>query len=254
MGWSPHSGFLKARWDSYSECLLMYLLAIGAPRYPLQPATWNAIQRNTFDYGGIRFISSYGALFIHQYLHVWTDLRGWNDGTADYVQNSVAAIRAHKTWCMLQHGRFPWVDERVWGFSASDAPSGSYAAWAAPPVVGNWDGTLSPHAAGGSLTLLPEESIVVLKAMREHFGECFTRYGFVDAFNPGLDPSRRWFDGDVIAIDLALTMLMAENYRTGSVREAGMHSREVMNAMHLIGFARNQGAAQNEFLAEGGPA
>jgi hypothetical protein len=238
MGWLPGAGFLSARWDSYSECLLMYLLAIGSPTHPLAPPVWEAVQRNTYDYGGIRFISSFGALFIHQYLHVWVDVRGLSDGHANYFQNSVAATRAHKAWCMLQHGRFSWVDERVWGFSACDTPHGLYAAWAAPPVVGDWDGTLSPHAAGGSLPLLPEESIVVLKAMRDHHPRCFRRYGFVNAFNPGTDQGSGWFDSDVIASDLALILLMAENQQTGLVRANFMKNVEIHRAMQAVGFRR----------------
>lgn len=198
----------------------MYLLAMGSPTHPLTAESWNAVQRNTFDYGGIRFIASYGALFIHQYLHVWTDLRNRRDRFANYVRNSVEAVRAHKTWCMLQHGRFPWIDERVWGFSACDTPAGSYAAWAAPPVMGAWDGTLAPHAAGGSL--------------REHHPRSFARYSFVNAFRPGVNG---WFDNDVIAIDLALILLMAENVRTGAVREATMQSPELQRGMAAAGFA-----------------
>ncbi len=246
MGWQPGAGFLRARWDSYSECTLMYLLAIGSPTHPLAPECWAGIERSTYDYGGIRFISSFGALFIHQYLHVWADIRGLRDGYTDYWENSISAVRAHKTWCMLQHCRFPWVDERVWGFSASDTSHGTYSAWAAPPVVGDWDGTLAPHAAGGSLTLLPEESIVVLKAMREHYPQCFSRYGYVNAFRPRAGRwnsreaanARDWFDSDVIANDLALTMLMAENQRTGSVRSAFMRNAEIHRALELTGFQK----------------
>ncbi|WP_161570843.1 glucoamylase family protein [Granulicella sibirica] len=236
MGWLPGSGFLQARWSSYSECMLMYLLAIASPTHPLPAGIWNAIERNTYDYGGIRFISSFGALFIHQYPHVWLDLRGLKDAYADYYQNSVAAVRAHKTYCLMQHGRFQWVDERVWGFSACDTERREYMAWAAPPIIGEWDGTLSPHAAGGSLTLLPEECIVALVAMREHHPKSFGRYGFVDAFNPGANDSRGWFDNDVVGIDLGLTMLMAENQQTGAVyRSVEGHPglRRAMDAVQL---------------------
>lgn len=238
MGWHPARGFLAQRWDSYSECLLMYLLAIGSPDHPIPASTWDSIARNTYDYGGIRFVDSYGALFIHQYLHVWTDLRGLRDRHTNYFENSILAVRAHKTWCMLQHGRFPWIDERMWGFSACDTERGSYRAWAAPPAVGGWDGTIAPHAAGGSLTLLPEESIVVLKAIRQHDARAFGRYGFVDAFNPGAHHGQGWYDRDAIAIDLALTLLMAENQRTGSVLRTTMENPEIRSAMRAVGFER----------------
>jgi hypothetical protein len=75
MGWLPETGFLSARWTSFSECLLMYAVAIASETHGLPPAIWDRIERHVYDYGGIRFISSYGALFIHQYPHLWLDLR-----------------------------------------------------------------------------------------------------------------------------------------------------------------------------------
>lgn len=238
MGWEPARGFQTERWDSYSECLLMYLLAIGSPTHPLPVSSWEVIQRNTYDYGGIRFISSVGALFIHQYPHLWLDLRGLHDGHTDYFQNSISAMRAHKTWCMLQHGRFSWIDERTWGFSASDTPRGSYSAWGAPPVEGDWDGTISPHAAGGGLALMPEESLVVLKTIRDHFPRAFGRYGFVNAFNPGA-PEEGWYDPDIISIDLGLTMLMVENQHSGAVRATGAQVPALARAMTHVGFRKS---------------
>ncbi len=235
MGWHPATGFLQARWDAYSECLLMYLLAVGSPSYPIPSASWHEIRRNTFDYGGMRFISSYGALFIHQYLHLWADVRGMHDDYTNYFENSISAIHAHKAWCMLQHGRFPWVDERLWGFSASDSAEGAYQAWAAPPELGIWDATIAPHAAGGSLALLPEESVVVLKTIHEHYPKSFTKYGFTNAFRPGYGKPD-WFDPYIISGDLALIMLMAENQQTGSVRSTfsrNIYTRRAMNAVGL---------------------
>jgi len=235
MGWEPGRGFQTVRWNSYSECLLMYLLAIGSSTHPIPASSWDAVTRNTYDFGGIRFISSFGALFIHQYPHIWLDLRSTRDHYANYFQNSIAAMRAHKTWCMLQHGRFDWVDERIWGFSASDNPRGSYSAWGAPPVVGDWDGTLSPHAAAGGLVLLPEECIVALKTFRTLYPRSWERYGFVNAFNPG-SPDGGWYDPDIISIDLGLGMLMVENLLTGSVWAACRQIPELARSMKAVGF------------------
>ena len=84
--------------------------------------------------------------------------------------------------------------------------------------------------------MLPEECIVALKAMREHHPRCFARHGYVNAFHPGAANGKGWFDTDVIAIDLALTMLMAENQRTGSVRAAFMHNSEIQRALSAACF------------------
>src|SRR5215213_7546483 len=34
-GWKPESGFLRARWDTYSEDTILYVLAIGSPTHPI---------------------------------------------------------------------------------------------------------------------------------------------------------------------------------------------------------------------------
>ena len=35
MGWKPETGFLKYRWEGYSEALLLYALALGSPTFPV---------------------------------------------------------------------------------------------------------------------------------------------------------------------------------------------------------------------------
>ena len=34
-GWKRGKGFLKYKWDFYSEASLLYLLAIGSPTHPI---------------------------------------------------------------------------------------------------------------------------------------------------------------------------------------------------------------------------
>ena len=67
--------------------------------------------------------------------------------------------------------------------------------------------------------------------MRGHKG-VWGRYGFADAFNP----MNGWVNADVIGIDVGITMLMAENQRTGLVWNTFMSSPEVQKAMQLAGF------------------
>jgi hypothetical protein len=238
MGWTPENGFLKYRWSSYCESTLMFLMAIASPTHPIPARSWDAIERKALNYGGIRFITSYGALFIHQYVHVWYDLRNQHDHFTNYWENSLAATRAHKIFCMLQHGDYSWIDEACWGYSAGDNRHNGYTVWAGPPSMNHPDGTLAPHAAGGSLALLPGETLAVLKTMRERYPLSFTRYGFVDTFRP--DPKDPWYDPDVISIDLGLTMLAAENLRTGSIWKLFMKNSFVPQAMNAVGFVRNK--------------
>ena len=111
MGWLPDQGFLKHRWDIYSELLTMYLLAIGSPTHSITAANWNELQRPVVQFGGVDYISGVAPLFIHQYAHAWCDFRNVADLHANYFTNSVAATRAHQLWCLTESRRFPWFDQ-----------------------------------------------------------------------------------------------------------------------------------------------
>ena len=72
-----------------------------------------------------------------------------------------------------------------------------------------------------------------LNRMRARFGEkIWKRYGFIDAFNPHTN----WFNPDVIGIDVGITMLMAENYRSGLVWKTFMQNPDMRRAMQKTGF------------------
>ena len=80
----------------------------------------------------------------------------------------------------------------------------------------------------------------VLRTMRERYGmNSWCRYGFVDAFNP----LTSWYDTDVIGIDTGITMLMAENVRSGFVWDTFMRSPEARRGMERAGFAAYQDSA-----------
>jgi hypothetical protein len=100
--------------------------------------------------------------------------------------------------------------------------------------MGPIDGTVVPSAAGGSLAFLPGPTLRVLKNMKNKYGDrAWSRYGFVDAFNP----LTNWYDTDVVGIDTGITMLMAENLRTGFVWNTFMKNREAQKALQRAGFA-----------------
>jgi hypothetical protein len=232
MGWKPESGFLKARWDSYSELMMIYLLGLGSPTYPLPKECWDAWKRPPFEFDGLHYIGSYAPLFVHQYSHAWFDFRGKADAYANYFDNSVMATKAHKHWCLSLAKQFPDYSEDLWGISASDSMHG-YVAWGGPPLMGPIDGSIVPCAAGGSLCFLPEESLRVLQTIREKYAKrAWRKYSFVDAFNP----LKNWYNPDVIGIDLGITLLMAENARTGFVWEQFMKNEAVKNGMVRAGF------------------
>ena len=236
-GWTPEFGFLPYRWDYYSEMMMIYLLGLGSFTHPLPVAAWNAWKRTKFEYDGIRYIGSFAPLFVHQYSQAWFDFRGKRDAYADYFQNSIAATDAHRLFCLELAKQFPDYSDDLWGISASDSQKG-YVIWGGPPMMGPIDGTVVPSASAGSLTFLPQPVMRVLKNIKDHYGQAWSPYGFVNAFNP----LTNWYDSDVVGIDTGITMLMAENARTGFVWDTFMKNPEAMRGMERAGFKKYQPA------------
>lgn len=231
-GWMPEVGFLPYRWDGYSELMMMYLLGLGSYSHPLPPEAWDAWKRTIFEYDGLRYIGAFAPLFVHQYSQAWFDFRGKRDRYADYFRNSVIATDVHRRFCLELTRRFPDYSEDLWGITASDSQHG-YVAWGGPPALGPIDGTVIPSASGGSLPFLPRECVRVLRTMKSRYGDgAWCRYGLVNAFNP----LNKWYDTDVVGIDTGITMLMAENARSGFVWDTFMKNPEARRGMERAGF------------------
>lgn len=242
MGWKPQKGFIPSRWSHYSELMMLYLLALGSPTHPIDPDCWDAFERPRMHFDGFDYISGNDPLFVHQFSHAWFDFRRKRDRYADYFANSILATRAHKAFCL--HLGKPYADD-YWGITASDYEHG-YTAWGGP---GSWkphptprdiahgfgpiDGSVVPCATAGSLPFLPADCLRVLQSLKSRWGKyCWGRYGFCDA----LHPAANWFDPDVLGIDLGISVLMAENLRSGFVWGTFALNPEVATALQKAGF------------------
>lgn len=234
-GFRPETGFLKSRWDSYSELNGMYLMAIGSPTHPIPASSWEAWTRPIYEYGDLRYISAPAPLFIHQSAHAWVDFRHKRDRHANYFENSRIATLAHKRFCLSLRDKFPWYSDELWGITASDSERG-YVVWGGPPPMGPIDGSIVPCAAGGSLVFLPDECKLVLKTIFERYPRAWTRYGFVDAFNP----KTGWYDPEILGIDQGIMLLMAENLRNEGVWKVFMRNEEMVRAIKAVGFTAEQ--------------
>lgn len=235
MGWYPDRGFIPSRWDTYSEGPLLYILGAASRTKPLPPETWRAWKRDWTEYRGIRYLHPGTPLFTHQYPQAWVDLRGRRDADGtDYFANSDLATRAHRLFCLDLAAEFPGYTGTLWGITASDGPKG-YVAWGGPPRHPDIDGTVVPAAAGGSLMFSPDIAVPALKAMRAwEKPVIWGPFGFSDAFNPGTG----WAAADVLGIDVGITLLSAENLRTGDVWRWFMSNPEVPAALDRLGVVR----------------
>jgi len=235
MSWTDEEGFSRYHWDQYSEATMLSFLGMGAVERPLPGGYWDAWARRPIGtYAGFHFIEG-PQLFIHQFSHAYVDFRNLRDAYVDYYRNSILASLAQRQFCTDLRGEFPSWSERLWGLTASDSIDG-YKAWGGPPrTIGanKLDGTIVPCAVAGSVPFIPGEAMTTLRYMRLAYGDRISsRYGFPDAFNP----ETGWVDPDVIGIDLGITLLQAENARTGLVWAVFMRAPEVRRALARAGF------------------
>lgn len=228
MAWR-NGDFEHGRWNHYCELMMMYLLGLGSPTHPIEAACWTAWSRPVMHFQDFTYISANDPLFVHQYSHAWFDFRRKRDAFANYFENSITATRAHEAFCISLG---PPYSADYWGISASDSQHG-YRAWGGPPAHGRIDGSVVPCAPGGSLAFLPADCLHVLRALKQNYADkAWGRYGFCDAFHPDAD----WYDADCLGIDQGITVVMAENLRTGFVWNTFARNPEVSVAFKRAGF------------------
>jgi len=249
-GWTPETGFLPFRWDTYSEHIILYVLGIGSPTHPVSGAAWYAWKLPVVEAGGYTYVGG-GPLFIHQYSQAWVDLRDRGAPAVqpadpvvprvNYFANSVAATRAQQEIFSKKLSlEFPSYSANIWGVTASDSSKG-YTDWGGTLL--RIDGTVVPSAAAGSLMFAPDICIPALRTMLLQYGKkTYGRYGFSDAFNPATG----WVSPYVIGIDVGIALLSAENLRTGKVWQWFMRNEEPQRALDLVGLVRLREPAPNQ--------
>jgi hypothetical protein len=234
-GYMPETGLLPAHYDKYCQLVCMNLLGIASPvaEHAMPAENWYAWERNPNEYRGAKYIGT-SVLWTYQWPFCWWDLRGRREAGGshvDYFENSAIATRAHKRFCVEElAAKFPGCySENLWGITSSESAKG-YKAWGGPPARASIDGSVVPCAAIGSLMFAPDICLPVVREMRERFGEkIYGRYGFADAFHAG----NGWVAPDVLAIDVGITLLAIENYRTGNVWRWFMANPETQRALSL---------------------
>jgi len=232
MGWKPESGFLRAAWVDYRENAILSILAIASPTHPTPVSTWYAFERDPVSFENFQWVGA-GPIFTHQYSQAWLDLRRVRDGSPNYINyfdNSVTATKAHRAYCLSLRSLYPGYAENLWGVTPSDSDIG-YLTWGNFRSRKDFDGTVVPCAAGGSLMFTPELSLAALRTMQDQFGRyIYGRYGFADAFQP----QSLWVNPDVVGIDQGITLLSAENLRTGQIWRWFSKQPDIRRAMNSI--------------------
>ncbi len=237
-GWKPESGFLEFRWEGYDEALLLYVLGLGSPTYPLAEssyAAWASTYRWESCYG-YEYLYA-GPLFTHQLSHVWIDFRGIRDAFMrgkgiDYFENSRRATYVQQRYAMENPLKFAGYGEHRWGITASEGPGpvtlkldgivrrfDDYVGRGVP--YGPDDGTLAPWAVVGSLPFAPEIVLTALACClhRDDPGSVGA-YGLASAFNPTHpgepgNPYGCWVSPWRFGLNQGPIVLMIENHISG---------------------------------------
>jgi len=257
LGWTPERGFLRYRWEGYTEAILLYVLGLGSPTHPLPGGSYEAATR------GYRWKKLYGheflyagPLFIHQASHAWIDFRGIQDRYMrergiDYFENSRRATLAQQLYAIRNPRRFKGYGEHCWGITASDGPGPArrridgierrfydYTARGIP--YGPDDGTIAPWAAVASLPFAPEIVLPTIRHLRDSYPELIDDYGFKCSFNPTFTNGPRdrtgWRSQGHYGLDQGPIILMIENYRSGFIWQLMQRCPYVVTGLRRAGF------------------
>ena len=236
--WSPNNGWaMNFPVRGFNECLIMYVLAASADRYPVSPAVYHNgwAQSNFFKNGkefyGIELPLGFdfgGPLFFSHYSFLGLDPRGLKDRYADYwIQNRNHTL-INREHCVRNPNQFKGYGPQSWGLTASDTYNG-YDAHS--PT--NDKGTITPTAALSAFPYTPEYSMQAVRHFYEQLGDkIWSEFGFVDAFNE----TQNWYANSHLAIDQGPIIVMIENHRSGLLWNLFMSCPEVQNGLKKLGF------------------
>ncbi len=235
MDWTPERGWSRAQWADFSECPLLYFEAMGSSTHPISPEAWNELHFNPSQVEGYDVLRGAGPIFIWQMGAGYFDYRGKRESHGyDFWVNSVNAHLANHAYCVRNSANFKTYSDTVWGLTASDEP---------PPVNygaeedhdGRNDGTVAPSAAITSILFVPQIGKAALNTLFDQYQDkLWGQYGFSNAFNV----NKNWYDRDVVGIDLGMTLVALEDYRSGLIWHLTDGIPAIQKGMAAAGFHR----------------
>ena len=180
----------------------------------------------------------------------------------DYFENTRRATYAQQAYAIANPLGWKDYGEKLWGISACDGPVDAvldyhgrripfhtYAGRGMGGLETYDDGTIAPTAALSSLPFAPEIVIPTVVEMHKQYGaDIYSKYGFLDSFNPSfqydvkLGQGRRiagggWVAGDYLGIDQGPIIAMIENYRTELVWRTMQKNPYIRRGLERAGFS-----------------
>ena len=236
--WSPNNGWsMNFPIHGYNECLITYVLAASAERYPVTADVYHkGWAKSDFFINGKTFYSfklplgfDYGGpLFFSQYSFMGLNPNGLKDRYADYWEQNTHHTLINRAYCIDNPKKFKGYGENCWGLTASDNFEGYNAH---SPT--NDLGVITPTAALSAFPYTPKYSMQALRHFYYDLGnKIWGEYGFTDAFSE----SRNWYGKSYLAIDQGPIIVMIENYRTGLLWKLFMSCPEVKAGLKKLDF------------------
>lgn len=272
MGWHPETGFIPSDWNVYNEGMMVLLLAIGSPTHPVPTTVWDewcsVYDQSWTDRWGPKHLH-FAPLFGHEFSHMYIDFRGIHDRWMreqqaempgfDYFQNSVRAVEAQRKYAVDNPMGWAGYSQDVWGLTACDGPGDfrqvidgrerEFFSYSARGPGDRDDGTIAPTAALASLPFAPDHVLTWLNTVKARYGAgVYTRYGFLDAFNPTLTqrdgplqhgnivPGVGWVADDYLGIDQGPIVIQIENHRSEIVWKAMHGEPNLVRGLKRAGF------------------
>ena len=79
-GWKPETGFIKYRWTGYSEALILYVLGLASPTFPLPPESYERMDQDVQVEKALRPRVSLRGTVIHSSPLAHVDRFSWYSG------------------------------------------------------------------------------------------------------------------------------------------------------------------------------
>ena len=244
-------GFLPYHWAAYSEHILMYILAAGAPnpKFATSAEPYYKMRTDKGKYKGEEFIyCATGAAFTYQWTLCFVDVRDIGDRRGrNWFENSRHAAIAARQFAIDMADKVKGLGPNSWGMTASMSPTTFYSGryGSLPAGSGNdtsrllMDGTVAPYGSIGFIVFTPKESIEVLEYMYTIPG-LVGKYGLYDAysFHTKAKGDRPWVASTYLGIDKGVAALMLENHSTQLIWKLFHKSEHVQRGLAVLGFAR----------------
>ena len=238
MGYTPEKGFF-GHWDQYAEQLMVYVLGVASPTHSVSSSMYRELRKEKMDYGTIKdIIYTYcGTLFTYQFSHAWIPFMNTQDEEGiDWFENSIKATKANRQYCIDQQEKFHTYGENSWGLTSCMGPSG-YKEYGAQPCKAELtkenDGTVTPCGAIGSIVFTPKQSMQAMEYYYNMFPKLWGKYGFKDGYC--LDTKKPWFSDIYIGIDKGISLVMIENYLSGTIWNYFSQNTYVKRGLERLG-------------------